>query len=71
KQGKEVIPRLREYHPSLINVDTSTLPPGADIDNGVRKINLARGSVKRINIGAINTLRAIVQISYADGTKPA
>ncbi|HIE0611876.1 fimbria/pilus outer membrane usher protein [Serratia marcescens] len=71
KQGKAVIPRLREYQPSLINVDTSTLPPGADIDNGVRKINLARGSVKRINIGAINTLRAIVQISYADGTKPA
>lgn len=27
KQGKAVIPRLREYQPSLINVDTSTLPP--------------------------------------------
>nr|SAY44833.1 Outer membrane usher protein FimD precursor [Serratia marcescens] len=71
KQGKAVIPRLREYQPSLVNVDTSTLPPGADIDNGVRNMNLARGSVKHININAVKTLRVMAQISYEDGKKPA
>lgn len=71
KQGKAVIPKLRQYQPSLVKVDTSTLPTGADIDNGAHKMNLARGSVNHIKINTINTLRVMARITYADGSSPA
>ncbi|VEA67479.1 Outer membrane usher protein fimD precursor [Serratia plymuthica] len=71
KQGKAVIPQLRQYQSSLIKVDTSTLPAGTDIDNGARKMNLARGSVNHVKINAINTLRVMARITYADGNSPA
>lgn len=70
KEGKAVIPRLRQYQSSLIKIDTSTLPAGTDIDNGVRNMNLARGSVKHVRINAVNTLRVIARIRYADGNSP-
>ncbi|CAI1084149.1 fimbria/pilus outer membrane usher protein [Serratia ficaria] len=71
KQGKAVIPQLRQYQPSLVKIDTGTLPAGADIDNGAHKMTLARGSVNHIKVNAINTLRVMARITYADGSLPA
>jgi outer membrane usher protein FimD/PapC len=67
-RGMAVIPSLPAWHNARIEMNTATLPPNVDIDNGFAQVAGARGSVSQVNFHALNIQRALIVVKMSDGS---
>ncbi|WP_052071788.1 fimbria/pilus outer membrane usher protein [Sphingopyxis sp. MWB1] len=66
-EGEAVIPQLKSYKTSRIEIATKTLPRQIDIKNGVKMIDAGRGSVNMVGFDVIETNRVLVHAVDAKG----
>jgi outer membrane usher protein FimD/PapC len=67
RRGYAVLPSLRGYKRSAIQLDTRSLEKNIDIDNAWQEIEAARGSVSYVNFGVIRSRRVLVDVNDAQG----
>ena len=65
KSGKAVVPQLRAYRLSRVEVQTQSLPRRADLQNGFQLVGAGRGSVNHLAFKVIKAQRLL--ISAIDG----
>lgn len=66
--GQAVVPGLREWQKSQIVINTSSLPQGMDLSNGIQTINAAYGSFAQIDFHVLNTRRVMLEVKRGDGS---
>ena len=66
KAGEAVVPQLRAYRQSRIEVQTQSLPRRADLQNGFQVVGAGRGSVSHLQFNVIKAQRLL--ISAFDGS---
>lgn len=66
-RGLALAPNLQAWRESGLDLNTETLPKRSDVSNGHRSVNLARGSVKRINFSVLTTRRLLLTLQLSDG----
>lgn len=68
-RGQAVIPSVRAWRKSRVEVETETLPKNMDIGNGTRIVRQSRGAVGQVNFQAITQRRALLTVTLANGAK--
>ncbi|MFU0921329.1 fimbrial biogenesis usher protein [Kluyvera sichuanensis] len=66
--GRAIIASLRPYHTSRVEMDTSSLPDNADVDNGYGNIVLGHGAVGKVNFHVAKVHRAMLSVTMKDGS---
>lgn len=66
--GRAVIPSLRPYHTSRVEMDTASLPDNIDVDNGYGNIVLGHGAVGKVNFRVAKVHRAMLTVTMSDGS---
>ncbi|WP_458376405.1 fimbria/pilus outer membrane usher protein [Pseudomonas pergaminensis] len=66
-QGQAVVPQVRAYGRSPVEVQTRSLPRNADISNGLAVISAGRGAVDNVQFGVHLTRRALLNVTTDDG----
>lgn len=69
-RGRAVIPQLRAYSESRVQVATQTLPRQVDLHNGHRQLRAGRGSVQRLEFNVATTRRALLTVKTSLGRFP-
>ncbi|TIE21833.1 hypothetical protein DI041_00085 [Stenotrophomonas maltophilia] len=67
RRGLAALPHLTAFGKSRIEVDPTSLPRNYDLQNGVRTLEVTRGSVSRIEFSANTTRRVLLRIVDMDG----
>lgn len=68
RKGRAVLSELRPYSDSLVEVDGTSLPRRADLDNGIQTLRVARGSVSYTSFKVELNQRAFLTATLADGS---
>ncbi|MCT4704948.1 fimbria/pilus outer membrane usher protein [Enterobacteriaceae bacterium H16N7] len=66
-RGYAVLPSLRGYQKSSVQVDTRSLGKNVDISNALQETELARGAVSYVNFDIIHTRRVLATVLDATG----
>lgn len=67
RKGRAVLSDLRPYADTRVEVDGTSLPRRADLDNGTRSLRVARGSVSYVSFKVELNQRAFLTAALADG----
>lgn len=65
--GQAVVPGLREWQKSQIVINTSSLPQGMDLSNGIQSVSAAYGSFAQVDFHVLNTRRVMLQVKKTNG----
>ena len=65
--GQAVVPGLREWQKSQIVINTSSLPQGMDLSNGIQTVSAAYGSFALVDFHVLNTRRVMLQVKHVEG----
>lgn len=68
RKGRAVLPSLRPFADTRINVEGSSLPRRADLQNGTRMLRVARGSVSYVSFKVELNQRAFLTATHGDGS---
>lgn len=68
RKGRAVLPNLRAYADTRVNIEGSSLPRRADVQNGTRTLRAARGSVSYVSFKVELNQRAFLAATYGDGS---
>jgi outer membrane usher protein FimD/PapC len=66
-QGHAVVPQVRAYGRSPVEVDTRSLPRNLDINNGLAIVSAGRGAVDKVEFGVTLTRRALLKVTTDNG----
>ncbi|KAG0162910.1 hypothetical protein DFQ30_001082, partial [Apophysomyces sp. BC1015] len=66
--GYAILPSLPAYAASPVEIATRSLPRNADVDNGYRSVQPARGSVQKVRFNVTTVRRALLDVTTEDGT---
>lgn len=66
--GQAVVPSLKAYHNTRIEMNTNSLPDNVDVDNGFAQIAAGRGAVSNVNFQMIDVRKSMMNITMADGS---
>ncbi|MCG1053601.1 fimbria/pilus outer membrane usher protein [Mycetohabitans sp. B5] len=66
-RGQAILPSLPAYATSPVQIATRTLPRSADVDNGYRTLQPARGSVQKVRFNVTTVHRMLLDITTDDG----
>lgn len=65
--GYAVVPSLKGWGTSTLQIDTSSLKKNTDVINGIEEISVARGAVREVNFSMVSTRRVLVKARSASG----
>lgn len=65
--GQAVVPGLREWQKSQIVINTSSLPQGMDLSNGIQTVSAAYGSFAQVDFQVLNTRRVMLKVKHVNG----
>ncbi|WPN29152.1 fimbria/pilus outer membrane usher protein [Pseudomonas sp. P5_109] len=66
-QGHAVVPQVRAYGRSPVEVDTRSLPRNLDINNGLAMVSAGRGAVDKVEFGVTLTRRVLLKVTTDNG----
>jgi outer membrane usher protein FimD/PapC len=66
-RGQAILPSLPAYATSPVEIATRSLPRNADVDNGYKAVQPARGSVQKVHFNVTRVRRALLDVTTEDG----
>ncbi|WP_338911293.1 fimbria/pilus outer membrane usher protein [Mycetohabitans rhizoxinica] len=68
RTGHAILPSLPAYAASPVEIATRSLPRNADVENGYRAVQPARGSVQKVRFNVTTVRRALLEVSTEGGS---
>ncbi|MCG1041314.1 fimbria/pilus outer membrane usher protein [Mycetohabitans sp. B8] len=68
RTGHAILPSLPAYAASPVEIATHSLPRNADVDNGYRAVQPARGSVQKVRFNVTTVRRVLLEVSTQGGS---
>lgn len=65
--GQAVVPSVNPYHKVRVELDSNTLPPDMDIENGYSELATGRGAVGHVQFNTLHVHRAMIHVRMANG----
>ncbi|MGE8393461.1 MAG: fimbria/pilus outer membrane usher protein [Pseudomonas sp.] len=65
--GKAIAPSLQAYSNNRLEIAPSSLPRNVDIVNAFKEVQVARGSVKRVDFGVVSSRRVMMTAKDING----